>query len=75
MARWWRAGWRLDRRLVLERLEAVDPGEDRSTEDAAWLRTMRLPPNLLLLAEIDHEREYALCKLIEQWLGRDPYRL
>jgi hypothetical protein len=75
MARWWRPRWQLDRELVLTRLDEVDLGADHSAEDAAWLETMRLSPNLLLLAEIDHEREYALCRLVEQRLGRAPYRL
>ena len=75
MARWWRPRWRLDRQLVLERLDEVELGKDRSAEDAAWLETMRLAPNLLLLAQIDHEREYALCRQVERRLGREPYRL
>jgi hypothetical protein len=60
---------------VLQRLDTVDPGEDRSTEDAAWLRRMRLGSNLLLLAEIDHEQEYALCEAVEQQAGRGSTRL
>jgi hypothetical protein len=75
MARWWRPRWRLDRELVLKRLDAVDLGEDHSAEDAAWLRTMRLPPNLRRLAELDPEREYELCRLVEQHLGVEPHRL
>jgi hypothetical protein len=69
------AGWRLDRMRVLGRLESVDPGEDRSTEDAEWLRRMRLSANLMALAEIDHEREYALCKAIEEQAGQGSTRL
>jgi hypothetical protein len=75
MAWWWRPRWRLDRQLVLERLDEVELGKDRSAEDAAWLETMRLGPNLLLLAQIDHEREYALCRQVERRLGQEPYRL
>jgi hypothetical protein len=73
--RWWRPRWRLDRQLVLERLDEVELGKDRSAEDAAWLETMRLAPNLLLLAQIDYEREYSLCRLVEPRLGPEPYRL
>jgi hypothetical protein len=69
------ARWRLDRMRVLGRLDTIDPGEDRSAEDAAWLSRMRLAPNLLLLAGIDHEREYALCRAVEQQLGEGTRRL
>jgi hypothetical protein len=75
MARWWRPRWRLDRQLVLERLDEVELGKDHSAEDAAWLETMRLAPNLLLLAQIDHEQEYALCRQVERRLALEPYRL
>jgi hypothetical protein len=75
MARWWRPRWRLDRQLVLERLDEVELGKDGSAEDAAWLETMRLAPNLLPLARIDHDQEYALCRQVERRLGRQPYRL
>jgi hypothetical protein len=69
------ARWKLDRKLILDRLETVEPGEDHAGEDAAWLRTMRLAPNLLQLARIDQEEEHALCRAVAEHLGQHPSRL
>jgi hypothetical protein len=52
------------------RLDPVEPEPDTLDEE---LEHLRLVPNLLLLARIDHEREYELCRSIAQHLlGRDP---
>jgi hypothetical protein len=52
--------WRLDR-SALDRLE---PAEDEQPfgEEANFLERMALEPNLLLLAQLDHEREFELCR-------------
>lgn len=52
--------WRFDR-SVLDRL---DPAEDEQPfgEEANFLERMALEPNLLLLAQLDHEREFELCR-------------
>jgi hypothetical protein len=52
--------WRLER-SVLDRLE---PAEDEQPfgDEAGFLERMALEPNLLLLAQLDHEREFELCR-------------
>lgn len=69
MARW--QPLRREGRLELAlRLDPIEPEPDTLDEE---LEHLRLAPNLLLLARIDHEREYELCREIA-WhlLGRDP---
>lgn len=53
----------VDRLSLLERLEPVRPEEERSDEEA-YLQRMSLSATLLTLAEIDHEREYQLCRSV-----------
>ena len=54
--------WRVDR-SVLDRLEPGD-GEQPFGEEVSFLERMALEPNLLLLAQLDHEREFELCRTV-----------
>lgn len=51
----------LNKLELLERLPAVEVGE-AAADDMAELRRLSLTTALLLLAEIDHEHEYELCR-------------
>jgi hypothetical protein len=52
--------WRLNS-SVLDHLEATDDQQPFG-EEANFLERMALAPNLLLLAQLDHEREFDLCR-------------
>jgi hypothetical protein len=52
--------WRLNS-SVLDQLEAADDQQPFG-EEANFLERMALAPNLLLLAQLDHEREFELCR-------------
>jgi hypothetical protein len=52
--------WRLNS-SVLDQLEAVDDQQPFG-EEANFLERISLVPNLLVLAQLDHEREFELCR-------------
>jgi hypothetical protein len=52
--------WRLNS-SVLDQLGATDDQQPFG-EEANFLERMALAPNLLLLAQLDHEREFDLCR-------------
>ena len=56
-----------DRAALIGRLEAIryEPGKD--SEDA-MLEEMSMAKSLLKLAEIDHEKEYMLCRSLAEHL-------
>jgi len=56
----------LDKRKLLERLPAIDPKEELEGEEEA--QQVSLSTALLMLAEIDHEHEYALCRGVAEHL-------
>jgi hypothetical protein len=79
VARAWRTitGWpaRLratgkdDHLPLLDQLPVLTPTDDDSL--GKELEQLRLPPNLLFLAQIDHQHEYELCRSVaERLLGR-----
>jgi hypothetical protein len=57
----------VDRLSLLERLEPLTLDEERSDEEI-YLQRMSLSATLLTLAEIDHEREYQLCRSVAKHL-------
>lgn len=57
----------LDKIKLLERLERVKYEKDEEVE-STFLERMSLAGALLALAEIDHEREYGLCRSIAEHL-------
>jgi len=63
---------RLDRAALLGRLERIAlPARDANEEDP--MEQMSLASGLLMIAEIDHEREYAACRsAAEHLLGDLP---
>ncbi|MDQ3804814.1 MAG: hypothetical protein M3416_13415 [Acidobacteriota bacterium] len=62
----------LDKVALLGRLERIKY-EKGADEEAVQLEQMSLAGALLVLAGIDHEREYTLCHaLAEHLLGRVP---
>ena len=62
----------LSKMEMLEQLERIQY-EPKVGEDTVELSQMSLADSLLLLAELDHEREYALCRAVAQHLlGQVP---
>lgn len=62
----------LDRMALLERLERVKYEKEEGREQGQ-MEQMSFAASLLLLAEINHEREYALCRdVAEHLLGEAP---
>ena len=57
----------VDRIRLLERLEPIEAEAERSDEEA-YLERMSLSATLLTLAEVDHEREYQLCRAVAKHL-------
>jgi hypothetical protein len=65
---------KLDKLALLKRLPTLEP-EKTLEEDSEDLRHMSLSAALLMLAEIDHEHEYQLCRSVAQHLlgqAREP---
>lgn len=64
------AAKRIDKIAILQRLERIEYKKDESDNE---LEQMGLPSVLLILAEINHEKEYLLCRSIaENLLGFVP---
>lgn len=62
----------LDRAELLKKLAEIK-SDPRGQQDEEQFRKMSLAGALLALAEIDHEREYALCRAVaEHRLGTVP---
>jgi hypothetical protein len=62
----------LTRTQMLERLERVTLG-DAKKDRADELAELSLADSLLMLARLDHEQEYGLCrKIAEHLLGHVP---
>jgi hypothetical protein len=62
----------LDKIALLEQLERIKYEREDSSEQS-HLEQMSLAGALLVLAEINHEREYALCRAAaEHLLGKVP---
>jgi hypothetical protein len=65
---------KIDKVELLKRLPTIEP-EKALEEDSDDLRQMSLSSALLMLAEIDHEHEYQLCRSVAQHLlgeAREP---
>ena len=63
---------RLTRMQMLERLERIT-FEDSKKDRADELGQVSIADSLLMLAELDHEREYKMCRDIAQHLlGKVP---
>jgi hypothetical protein len=72
MDKWWATRRDSQLRLAL-RLEPSDPEEDDLDQE---LDRLRLASNLLLLAGIDHRREFEICQSsARHLLGRPSLRL
>ena len=58
---------KLEKRELLKKLEALEFKPEDEAEDTV-LEEMSLARSLLKLAEIDHEREYSLCRSVAERL-------
>lgn len=62
----------LNKMALLEKLERIKYEKDNAAEQSE-LEQMSLSSALLVLSEINHEREYALCQdLAKHLLGKVP---